>query len=536
MAETVLITGAAGFLGSHLAVELALSGVRVYALARGQGDACAPARFDALRDYFQGPGGDRPRGIWPPPGLTVIEGDIELPWLGLGHRPARRLFEELDQVVHCAARVEFSASHRDELLATNVRALEGFLPLLRSHLRSDGPVFNLVSTAYVCGVDGSVGGDEPALEEPVPASRGFRNPYEESKALAERWVLERLGTRGVSWRILRPSILVGETITGRTRSFNALYTLLELLDGLRPAAANLTAASPTERLRVQCPPDSALNLVPVDWVTTAMRVLLKDPRTLGGIFHLTQPQPMTHRDLGTVLSRLFAPLQVEAASVEDFAAQRASRKEALLARGLRIYQPYLDRHPRFDDRRARKVLDAAGIACPPVNEIWLGRLVDYARAARWGRSLPGTGETTQPGTVPGDLRAFFDVHLPGFRGRPLLPGTRQVDAVFEIRLTDVPGFRRTVEIRGGEIQRVDASPRREPECRYEMSSGVLRQILAARLDPREAFFARQTEIRGDMEAGLRVASLMVDFFRQNPFEHPAPSMDALGALAGADAR
>ena len=537
MTRTHLVTGAAGFLGSHLAVELALSGSRVYALARGRDGRSAAERIGRMREYF------RPRGIWPPPGLTVIEGDVEEPWLGIGRRPARRLFGKLDQVIHCAARVDFSERRRRQVMATNVAALEGFLPLLAGA----GPVFNLVSTAYVCGAT-----DRIARELPVAPDRTFRNPYEESKALAERFVLRRLAARGMPWRILRPSIVVGEATTGRTRSFNAIYLLFELLDQLRGNHRN-EVGEDGERLRIRCDPASALNLVPVDWLTAAIRVLVGRRETENEIFHLTQPRPLPHRDLGGVLSRLFDPLRVEAATDEDFEDDAPSSREALLARGLRIYEPYLDRHPRFDDRKARRVLEAAGLGCPPMNELWLGRLLAYGRAARWGRETdsemkspsrsdgPSDGEVT-PGD-PTDLRRFFDHHLPSFRGRPLLPGTRRMDAVFEVRLTDVPGFHRTVEIRNGELQGVRAGEGTEAaettehpgaECRYELSSEVLRRIVSARLDPREAFFARRTEIRGDMEAGLRVASLMVDFFRRHPYpEPPRPETPtAAGSVTG----
>lgn len=511
---TVLVTGAAGFLGSHLAVEMAGAGCRVYGLARGRDGLDASGRFAELADYF------RPQGIWPPPNLTVLEGDVEEPWLGLGELPARSLFRQLDQVIHCAARVDFAESCRERVMATNAEALERFDPLL-AHT-SCRATFNLVSTAYACGVT-----REPAREEPVPADRAFRNPYEESKARAEAFVLERLAPLGVPWRILRPSIVVGEAGSGRTRSFNAIYLLFELLDRLRASGAD------DPRLRIRCDPSSALNLVPVDWVVAAIRALVTRPDTTGGIFHLTQPRPLSNRRLAEVLRRLFPPLEPAVASEEELAADPPSRREELLARGLRIYRPYLHHHPRFDGRRAATALadtaaDGEDPSCPPVSEDWLGRLLDYARAVDWGRppACRASGcDPAQPGgRSPGHrhLERFFDQHLASFRGRLLLPGTRRVDAVFEVEVTDVPGLLRRVEIRGGELRRVSAPGGGEtapsPQCRYQLTAEVLREIAAARLDPREAFFARRTEIRGDMEAGLRVASLMVGFFRRHPYE------------------
>jgi putative sterol carrier protein len=135
------------------------------------------------------------------------------------------------------------------------------------------------------------------------------------------------------------------------------------------------------------------------------------------------------------------------------------------------------------------------------------------RAATGGR--PYT-ENTQVPSAPCAAAHYFDDFLARRIGGPLLPGVAGVDVIFEIRLTDQPGFRRTVVVEDGRLHAVaEAGP--TPHCTYTLDSAVFRRIAAGRLDPRDAFFARRTQILGDIEAGLRVASLMIDFFRQNPY-------------------
>jgi dTDP-L-rhamnose 4-epimerase len=87
MSGTVLITGGAGFIGSHLADELLEHGYRVKAL-------------DNLSDQVHGPGiqgGGRPGYLNPE--VELIEGDVRDP------QAVRRALDGVDAVYHYAARV-----------------------------------------------------------------------------------------------------------------------------------------------------------------------------------------------------------------------------------------------------------------------------------------------------------------------------------------------------------------------------------------------------------------------------------------------
>jgi nucleoside-diphosphate-sugar epimerase len=391
-----LITGAGGFVGSHLLHHLLAEGAEVIALLRPRDGESGARRLAALAPYFEGEN-------WPPSRLRVVEGDTTRSRLGLGEGAWRELARHLQggQILHCAALVDFSPDRRDDLLATNTEGIRHLLPLAEAA----GATFNLMSTAYV---GASPPDRSPVREEAVPVTAPPpRNAYEESKRLGEALLLAEGPQRGIPWRILRPSIIVGDHREGRTLNFNTVYTLLQILDAVAQRAATESAPPP---LRIRCTAESALNLVPVDYVVAATVALVQSPATVGGIYHLTQSAQsalaggtLDNARLGEVLERLFPPLRLLPARLDAFEAAPPDTRERLLDRGLRVYRPYLDDHPRFDDTHTRAALAGSGIVPPPVEEGWLRRLLAYARTADWGRRR-----------VPTETRA-----VAGGRGLPM---------------------------------------------------------------------------------------------------------------------
>ena len=103
-------------------------------------------------------------------------------------------------------------------------------------------------------------------EDELAVGQSYRNTYEQTKAEAEALVRSRLGSLpGV---ILRPSIIVGDSRTGVTSSFKMMYWPLKIY------ARRLWRTVPGY-------PDAVLDIVPVDFVATAVARLAFDESALG---------------------------------------------------------------------------------------------------------------------------------------------------------------------------------------------------------------------------------------------------------------
>lgn len=106
----------------------------------------------------------------------------------------------------------------------------------------------------------------------MPEVTGFHNTYEAAKAEAER-VLWTEGS-GLPLTVHRPSMVVGESTTGRVVHFQVFYHLCEFLSGDRTFGIMPDLGS------------TRLDIIPVDWVASAIRWASEHPETSGRILHL----------------------------------------------------------------------------------------------------------------------------------------------------------------------------------------------------------------------------------------------------------
>ena len=338
----VLLTGATGFVGKEILERLLTRGRRVFALVRAKDDDAAAARLE------------------PHARLTPVAGDIERPDLALPDSKAAALAEQVTTVLHCAASVSFdlplSYSRR-----VNVDGTRHVLDFAERCKRLERLTY--VSTAYVAGEPGGT-----FQEDELDVGQDFRNPYERSKFEAERMLRER--GRDLPLQILRPSIVVGDSRTGRTSSFNVLY------GPLKAFALGAIPAIPARRA-------SPVDIVPVDYVADRAVDLADDGPD--GTFHLVAGRNAT--TVGRLLELASAQLGRKAPAVLPPAAYHRllhpwlRRKNSALRR-LEVYFPYFAMRVRFDDRRLGPA--------PPV-ESYFHRLVEFAENARWGRAVPSTG-------------------------------------------------------------------------------------------------------------------------------------------------
>ena len=165
--KKIFLTGATGFLGSHLACRLLQDGHHISVLARGSKNVSARSRVEGTL---------RGAGLTNFRNLDVFEGDIALPGLGLNDAAAKQITMSAEEVWHCAASLSFLEEDRDDIFRMNVGGTRHVLDLVE---RIPTRRLQHVSTAYIAGNRSDV-----ALETEIDVGQRFKNPYEESKCQA----------------------------------------------------------------------------------------------------------------------------------------------------------------------------------------------------------------------------------------------------------------------------------------------------------------------------------------------------------------
>jgi nucleoside-diphosphate-sugar epimerase len=172
MPRTYLVTGATGFVGSHVAEALVARGDTVRTIARASSDTTLLEKL----------------------GVAIVRGDLT------DAAAIREACAGVDAVIHCGAKVG-DWGHVDEYRKVNV---EGLRLLLDAVAGKPLQRFVLVSSLGVYAARHHYGTDET---EPLPDHH--IDGYTQSKVEAERLALEYHRKQGVPVTVLRPGFIYG---------------------------------------------------------------------------------------------------------------------------------------------------------------------------------------------------------------------------------------------------------------------------------------------------------------------------------------
>ncbi len=369
-------------------------GYRVTLLARPRNGTSPEARVAKLLDWFGLSDGSRAR-------LRVVAADMARPGLGLAPAEAVRLAAETDEIVHCASDTSFAERRRTEVEAANIGGLANILELAAASRTS---FFHLVSTAYVAG-------KAPGLCPEAPVSpAAFFNVYEETKCRAEAMARERCRAEGIRLNVYRPSVVCGDSRTGRSLLFNAVYypvrTVLFLRDifvkdirergGKRAAAMGVSLESDASvrlPIRIGVGEGEGVNIVPVDHFTAAFLALF-EAADGGGTFHIVNPRLKPIGELVAHTAEMFRLRGIEARPAAELDGAPRNSLESLFDGYLEAYGPYMRDRRVFGREASAPILAGRGLSCPEFDSGVFAKCMTYAVGTGWGaRSLSGPAPT-----------------------------------------------------------------------------------------------------------------------------------------------
>jgi len=509
----VLITGATGFIGHYLLAELLRRGERCAVLLRPPLDESTRRLTDMLGELGLDLNELQTSGQ-----VTFILGDLVQ---GLPN-PAGL---NIRTIIHTAALTRFQSDTMGEPRRTNVTGTLALLRWAQKHQISD---LHLVSSAYQCGK--TKGPVQEVLSKDPPQ---FHNPYERTKWQAERacktW---SLAGPGRTLTVYRPSIVVGEYVTGRATKFSGFYLSArasQILAEQVDHESGISGGGDRYRvsLRVRGRAGDRQNIVPVDNVAAMIAHAVTDRRLHGRVYHLTHPDPPTNAQIKRAIESHYDIAGGRFVDPATFDPAVMNQLERLFYEVSRPIEHYFVDTPTFDRGEAGQLERSANVRCPAYDKEALSRLLIYADTiSRWGRGkTDGKADhrvsneivDTESAEDAPLYDAYFKSFLPDRISRSETAKTTAVTVTMRFIIEDVSNGQwvcrfdrgRLVEIHRGENTLVE-------DFSYRTCSEVFWRAIAGEVHPQEAFLKRQARVAGNIEQALKMAMILHKFNQEFP--------------------
>lgn len=291
--------------------------------------------------------------------IEILEADDEAMDFGLSGKAYGELTSQLHSIHHCGSnRLVAHADVRSTVArAREVAELALATPQLDQLVHWSSTLVSGARRGYFF---------EGELDEDAE----FRNRLEEGLFRAER-LLVSLRPR-VPVTVLRPSLIVGDSITGEVGRPDGLHLLIQLMLN---TPVDLKLPIPTRS-------ETPVHIVPIDFVTEAGVRIARDPRSHGRCFHIVDSQPETVERVfsifASITGRNLARGRLPASMAQSLLKLPGLNK---LAREPRSLLEHFATEVVYDDRNAREILRPLQVRCPKLST-YAENLVSYMRSLK----------------------------------------------------------------------------------------------------------------------------------------------------------
>jgi nucleoside-diphosphate-sugar epimerase len=382
--ERYLLTGATGFLGSHIMAGLLLKGKTVVVAGRSSYSESLKQRIRKLLNWF---GIEHLEKL-----LEFYEIDLLNKQLGLAEEEYKNLCSRGLSIIHCASDTSFAEKNRERVMKSNVESLT---EILNFALKSRSQWFHFISSAYAAGCD------IIECREVLRNSSHFTNVYEESKARAESKVSEICKKGVVPYTIIRPSIVYGDSVTGRSLKFNALYFPVKCVqyirdiyiddikinNGVKSAECGIYINNKGFLhlpIRIFIPNRGNINLIPVNYFLKTVLSIIENP-VPETVYHITSNNPLNMAKLTSYTERYLKITGIEILIGPPGSNEVRNPPEELLDHFIKPYLPYISDKRIFI--RENTDMAVCGSLPPDLTYEIFQRCMDFAVSADWGEKL-----------------------------------------------------------------------------------------------------------------------------------------------------
>jgi predicted lipid carrier protein YhbT len=259
-------------------------------------------------------------------------------------------------------------------------------------------------------------------------------------------------------------------------------------------------------------PDATKNFVPVDYVADTVWYVIRHGSP--GTYHITNPSPIQLSELRQIFSDLFGLPGARFVHQSDFQKTQANRLERIYQEATSNYLPYLIGEPVFDRTNTNSALSTTSFEIPQMDTQFFSRLLDYARCAKWGKRCSDIKAAAKSSNYI--VQRYFEDFLVEKMNQQLLPNLRSLSATCRINVEDV-GRSWALKIEQGQLVKISHNSM-DCQCSFLVNFDTFCRIVSGRLVPQKAFFKRKVDIQGDMETGLKLATVLTEFFQKWPYQ------------------
>ena len=363
--KTIFMSGATGFIGSHLAAKFLKIGYKVIALSRMKNNI--PARQRLL----QAINAVDPELYLTEENLIDIEGDMEDDLENWMFQIKEKNLDEIDEVWHLAAIFKIKKQTQNEVESVNINGVRKILQLVKTINNKKTPRYFHISTAY------SQGKSTDTLCEDIEKDKNvFRTLYDWSKYGGEKAVQDEQKRSNLDVTILRPSIVVSSY--GSKLVYNAAYyTVLETFYSITKRA-KVTLGDDFDGnigIRYWCIPESKLNVIPVDFAVNAMHLISVNQKLRSQklkIFNIINENAPSIRQITRIYCESLNITGIDLVSDKSiFDKEPMSPLERLFNRSIAFQAPYTRENVKFSVDHFRKVVPEEILPTPVVDDDFL---------------------------------------------------------------------------------------------------------------------------------------------------------------------